>query len=65
MIKDLTKIREYLNNYVEVEMPYEFIKNSPIQYITCEYDEEGNHPVMERVPYKLVPQHGNIIEKIA
>ena len=42
MIKDLTKIREYLNNYVEVEMPYEFIKNSPIQYITCEYDEEGN-----------------------
>ena len=42
MIKDLTKIREYLNNHVEVEMPYEFIKNSPIQYITCEYDEEGN-----------------------
>ena len=39
MIKDLTKIREYLNNYVEVEMPYEFTKNSPIQYITCEYDE--------------------------
>jgi hypothetical protein len=42
MIKDLTKIREYLNNYVEVEMPYEFTKNSPIQYITCEYDDEGN-----------------------
>jgi hypothetical protein len=41
MIKDLTKIREYLNEYVEVEMPYEFTKNSPIQYITCEYDEEG------------------------
>jgi len=42
MIKDLTKIREYLNDYVEVEMPYEFIQNSKIQYITCSVDNEGN-----------------------
>ena len=42
MIKDISKIREYLDGYVEVEMPYEFIKDSPIQYITCEYDEDGN-----------------------
>ena len=42
MIKDISKIREYLEGYVEVELPYEFIKGSPIQYITCEYDEEGN-----------------------
>ena len=42
MIKDISKIREYLEGYVEVELPYEFIKGSPIQYITCEYDNEGN-----------------------
>jgi len=42
MIKDISKIREYLNGYVEVEMPYEFTKNSEIQYITCELDDEGN-----------------------
>jgi hypothetical protein len=42
MIKDISKIREYLEGYVEVELPYEFEKNSPIQYITCEYDKEGN-----------------------
>lgn len=42
MIKDISKIREYLEGYVEVELPYEFEKNSSIQYITCEYDEEGN-----------------------
>ena len=27
MIKDISKIREYLDGYVEVEMPYEFEKN--------------------------------------
>jgi len=42
MIKDISKIREYLNGYVEVELPYEFNKGVSIQYITCEYDEEGN-----------------------
>ena len=42
MIKDISKIREYLDGYVEVELPYDFEKNSPIQYITCEYDKEGN-----------------------
>ena len=42
MIKDISKIRKYLVGYVEVELPYEFIKDSPIQYITCEYDEDGN-----------------------
>ena len=42
MIKDISKIREYLEGYVEVELPYEFIKGSHIQYITCEYDSEGN-----------------------
>ena len=42
MIKDISKIREYLEGYVEVELPYEFNKGEPIQYITCEYDEEGN-----------------------
>ena len=42
MIKDISKIREYLKGYVEIELPYEFNKGEPIQYITCEYDEEGN-----------------------
>lgn len=42
MIKDISKIREYLEGYVEVELPYEFSKGEPIQYITCEYDNEGN-----------------------
>lgn len=42
MIKDISKIREYLEGYVEVELPYEFNKDEPIQYITCEYDKEGN-----------------------
>jgi hypothetical protein len=42
MIKDISKIREYLEGYVEVELPYDFIKDTKIQYITCEYDEEGN-----------------------
>ena len=42
MIKDISKIREYLDGYVEVELPYDFIKDTKIQYITCEYDNEGN-----------------------
>ena len=27
---------------IVIFLGYEFIKNSPIQYITCEYDEAGN-----------------------
>ena len=42
MIKDISKIREYLDGYVEVELPYDFIKGSSIQYITCQLDNEGN-----------------------
>ena len=42
MIKDISKIREYLDGYVEVELPYDFNKDESIQYITCEYDSEGN-----------------------
>ena len=42
MIKDLTKIRELLTDYVEVEMPYDFNKGCDIQYVTCVLDEEGN-----------------------
>jgi len=42
MIKDLTKIRELLTNYVEVEMPYDFNKGCSIQYVTSGLDSEGN-----------------------
>jgi len=42
MIKDLTKIRELLTDYVEVEMPYDFDKGCDIQYVTCGLDSEGN-----------------------
>ena len=42
MIKDLTKIRELLTDYVEVEMPYDFDKGCDIQYVTSSLDEEGN-----------------------
>ena len=42
MIKDLTKIRELLKDYVEVEMPYDFDRGCSIQYVTCGLDSEGN-----------------------
>jgi len=42
MIKDLTKIRELLKDYVEVEMPYDFNKGCDIQYVTCDLDSEGD-----------------------
>ena len=42
MIKDLTKIRELLRDYVEVEMPYDFNKGCDIQYVTCDLDNAGN-----------------------
>lgn len=42
MIKDLTKIRELLSDYVEVRMPYDFDRGCDIQYVTCDLDGEGN-----------------------
>ena len=42
MIKDLTKIREYLTDYAEVEMPYDFSNDCPVHYITCSMDSDGN-----------------------
>lgn len=42
MIKDLTKIRELLTDYVEVEMPHDLDKGCDIQYVTCSLDSEGN-----------------------
>ena len=42
MIKDLTKIRELLKDYIEVEMPYDFDRGCSIQYVTCGLDSEGN-----------------------
>jgi hypothetical protein len=41
MIKDLTKIRELLSDYVEVEMPYDFDRGCDIQYVTCDLDNKG------------------------
>jgi len=71
MIKDLAKIREYLTDYVEVEMPYEFPKNCPIHYITCSMDTEGNvlgdcfypnHKFIRRCNDILIVEH-NLSEK--
>ena len=42
MIKDLTIIRDHLVGYAEVEMPYDFVNNCPIHYITCSIDSDGN-----------------------
>jgi len=42
MIKDLSIIREFLTDYSEVEMPYDFVKECPIHYITSSIDDEGN-----------------------
>ena len=40
MIKDLTLIREALVGYAEVEMPYDFLKDCHIQYVTMMNKEE-------------------------
>jgi ribosomal protein L36 len=73
MIKDISKIREYLEGYVEVEMPYEFEKNSEIQYITCELDGEGNvscesfYPnckFIRRCNDILIINHNNLTKKV-
>ena len=73
MIKDISKIREYLEGYVEVEMPYEFEKNSGIQYITCELDGEGNvscesfYPnckFIRRCNDILIINHNNLTKKV-
>lgn len=42
MIKDLTKIRELLTGYVEVEMPYDFDKGCDIQYVTRGLEDEAD-----------------------
>ena len=42
MIKDLTIIREHLVGFAEVEMPYDFVNDCPIHYITCSMDSDGN-----------------------
>jgi len=42
MIKDLTIIREHLVGYAEVEMPYDFVNDCPIHYITCSIDSDEN-----------------------
>lgn len=41
MIKDLSIIREHLEGYVEIEMPYDFIRDCHVCYITCELDENN------------------------
>ena len=73
MIKDISKIREYVEGYVEVEMPYEFEKNSGIQYITCELDGEGNiscesfYPnckFIRRCNDILIINHNNLTKKV-
>jgi len=42
MITDLTEIRKHLVGYAEVEMPYDFVNECPIHYITCSMDDDGN-----------------------
>ena len=41
MIKDISKIREELKGYEEVELPYEFDKGCHIKYITLKGDDES------------------------
>ena len=41
MIKDITIIREELNGFAEVEMPYDFPKDCHIKYITMKDNEES------------------------
>tara|TARA_Y100000590_G_C15734819_1_gene1018218 strand:+ start:657 stop:1202 length:546 start_codon:yes stop_codon:yes gene_type:complete len=41
MIKDISIIREELNGYAEVEMPYDFPVGCHIKYITMKGDEES------------------------
>ena len=40
MSQDLSFIRNELINYIEVELPYQFMKHCPIKYITLKNDEE-------------------------
>ena len=42
MTKDLAEIRKHLVGYAEVEMPYDFVNDCPIHYITCSIDSDGN-----------------------
>ena len=41
MIKDISIIREELNNFIEIKMPYEFEKECHIKYITLKNGEES------------------------
>lgn len=41
MIKDIDKIKEYLEGYVEVDIPYPFKKGHNIRYITMKEDGES------------------------
>ena len=41
MIKDLVLIRQELEDYVEVDMPYGFKKDTQVKYITLINDEEA------------------------
>ena len=41
MIKDISKIREELKGYEEVDLPYEFYKGCHIKYITLKGDDES------------------------
>ena len=41
MIKDITIIREELNGFAEVEMPYDFPEDCHIKYITMKDNEES------------------------
>ena len=37
-IRDISTIREELKDYIEVEMPYNFVENSHVKYSTLEED---------------------------
>ena len=40
MSQDLKIIREELTNFVEIGLPYQFLRDCPIKYITLKNDEE-------------------------
>ena len=46
MIQDITRIREELEGYVEVKLPYEFAKDIHIKYLTLKknHEDESFYP---------------------
>ena len=40
MSQDLSLIRNELINFIEVELPYEFMKHCPIKYITLKNENK-------------------------